>query len=73
MSLDFASVIIAFVSGLKFSIPKFNHQRTNLYNMTDKTFYLTREDLRKSESRSSQLHDGRTPGDANVSTLKVSI
>ncbi|BDD64305.1 hypothetical protein MPDQ_003888 [Monascus purpureus] len=41
--------------------------------MTDKTFYLTREDLRKSESRSSQLHDGRTPGDANVSTLKSYI
>ncbi|OJJ49968.1 hypothetical protein ASPZODRAFT_59307 [Penicilliopsis zonata CBS 506.65] len=41
--------------------------------MSEQTFHLTKEDLRKPESRSSQLHDGRTLKETNVSALKSHI
>lgn len=41
--------------------------------MSEQTFHLTKEDLRKPESRTAQLHNGETPKNSNVSALKVSL
>lgn len=38
---------------------------------TEETYHLTREDLRKAESKVSQKNDGVIPKDSEVSILKV--
>lgn len=41
--------------------------------MTDQTFHLTREDIRKLESRESRRYHGQVPADADSSILKVTL
>ncbi|KAJ5375781.1 hypothetical protein N7517_007787 [Penicillium concentricum] len=41
--------------------------------MSDSTFHATTQDIRKAESKVAQSHDGKTPGDSNVSQLKSII
>jgi len=38
--------------------------------MTDATYHVTSEDLRKMESRESRKHHGKTPADSDPSLLK---
>ena len=40
--------------------------------MSDKTFHLTSEDVRKIESQESKFHGGQTPKDSDTAALKVS-
>ena len=40
--------------------------------MSDATFHTTIQDLRRAESKLSQLHGGNPPADSNVSRMKVS-
>lgn len=35
------------------------------------TYHVTKEDLRKAESRESKKHGGQIPTDSNVSAMKV--
>jgi hypothetical protein len=39
--------------------------------MSDKTFHVTSEDVRKLESKDSKFHGGQTPKDSDASALKV--
>lgn len=39
--------------------------------MTEKTFHLTSEDIRKMESREAKQHGGNVPKDSDASILKV--
>lgn len=39
--------------------------------MSDKTFHVTGEDIRKLESEEAKVHGGNVPKDSNVSALKV--
>ena len=39
--------------------------------MTEKTFHVTQEDLRKMESKESKFHGGITPKDSDTSALKA--
>jgi hypothetical protein len=39
--------------------------------MTDETYHVASEDLRKWESRESKSHDGKTPKESDVSAMKV--
>ncbi|GAD99814.1 conserved hypothetical protein [Paecilomyces variotii No. 5] len=41
--------------------------------MTDTTFHVTKEDIRKPESQISGSHGGKTPADSDVSILKSVI
>lgn len=41
--------------------------------MSDKTFHVTSEDVRKLEAQESKYHDGKTPKDSDVSALKVRL
>jgi hypothetical protein len=41
--------------------------------MSEETFHVTSEDLRKIESRESKSHGGKTPRDSDVSALKVTL
>jgi cytoskeletal protein RodZ len=38
--------------------------------MSDQTFHVTGEDVRKIESKESKFHDGKTPKDSDTSALK---
>jgi len=38
--------------------------------MSDKTFHITSEDIRKLESKDSKYHAGQTPKDSDASALK---
>ncbi|OAL30616.1 hypothetical protein AYO20_08703 [Fonsecaea nubica] len=38
--------------------------------MSDKTFHLTGEDVRKMESKESKFHGGQTPKDSDTSAMK---
>jgi hypothetical protein len=40
--------------------------------MSEKTFHVTQEDLRKMESKESKFHGGTTPKDSDTSALKAS-
>lgn len=40
--------------------------------MSESTFYSTRQDLRKAESRLANLHGGNPPSNSTVSQMKVS-
>jgi hypothetical protein len=39
--------------------------------MSDKTFHVTSEDVRKLESKDSKFHGGQTPKDSDASALKA--
>jgi hypothetical protein len=39
--------------------------------MSESTFHVTGEDVRKMESKESKFHDGKTPKDSDASALKV--
>jgi hypothetical protein len=39
--------------------------------MTDETFHVTGEDLRKAEAKESKFHGGQIPKDSDVSAMKV--
>lgn len=39
--------------------------------MTDATFHITKDQIRKPESHVSRAHKGRTPANSNVSAMKV--
>lgn len=41
--------------------------------MSDKTFHVTSEDVRKLEAQESKYHGGKTPKDSDVSALKVRL
>ncbi|KAJ9294367.1 hypothetical protein DTO271G3_6942 [Paecilomyces variotii] len=41
--------------------------------MTDSTFHVTKEDIRKPESKLSGHHHGKTPADSSVSEMKSVI
>jgi len=38
--------------------------------MSDNTFHVTGEDVRKMESKESKFHDGKTPKDSDTSAMK---
>jgi len=38
--------------------------------MSDQTFHVTGEDVRKMESKESKFHDGKTPKDSDTSAMK---
>ncbi|KAI1613270.1 hypothetical protein EDD37DRAFT_340266 [Exophiala viscosa] len=38
--------------------------------MSDNTFHVTGEDVRKMESKESKFHDGKTPADSDTSAMK---
>ncbi|KAK5453585.1 hypothetical protein LTS15_006771 [Exophiala xenobiotica] len=38
--------------------------------MSESTFHVTGEDVRKMESRESKFHDGKTPKDSDTSAMK---
>ena len=40
--------------------------------MTENTYHVTRQDLRKTESRVAQQHGGKVPANSDVSAMKVS-
>ena len=40
--------------------------------MSDSTFHVTGEDVRKMEAKESKFHDGKTPADSDTSAMKVS-
>lgn len=46
------------------------HKPTTII-MTDTTFHVTRDELRKPESQIAGKHHGKTPADSEVSGLKV--
>ena len=39
--------------------------------MSDQTFHVTSEDLRKAEAHESKYHGGQIPKDSDVSAMKV--
>lgn len=39
--------------------------------MSDKTFHVTSEDLRKQEAQEAKYHGGQIPKDSDVSAMKV--
>jgi hypothetical protein len=39
--------------------------------MSENTFHVTGEDVRKVESKESKYHDGKTPKDSDASALKA--
>jgi len=39
--------------------------------MSEATYHVTSEDVRKLEAQESKFHDGKTPKDSDVSALKV--
>lgn len=39
--------------------------------MSDQTYHMTRQDLRKTESRIAAQHGGNPPADCDVSAMKV--
>lgn len=39
--------------------------------MSDKTFHVTSEDLRKAEAQEAKYNAGQTPKDSDVSAMKV--
>lgn len=41
--------------------------------MSDQTFHVTSEDVRKMEAKEAKFHDGKTPKDSDTSAMKVSV
>ena len=41
--------------------------------MSDQTFHVTGEDVRKMESNESKFHGGEVPKDSDTSAMKVSL
>jgi hypothetical protein len=41
--------------------------------MSDQTFHVTSEDVRKIESKESKFHGGEVPKDSDTAALKVSL
>ena len=49
------------------------HIDHRIFNMSDSTFHVTREDLRKAESKVSQNNDGNVPPESEPAQMKVMI
>ena len=41
-------------------------------DMSEETYHLTKEDIRKTESKASQAHRGNVPADSDAAGLQVS-
>lgn len=41
--------------------------------MSERTFHMTSEDVRKMESKESKFHGGNVPKDSDVSAMKVRV
>lgn len=52
---------------------KTHNQTSQQAIMSDKTFGVTSEDIRKAESKEAQFNDGKTPKDSDVSAMKVRL